>query len=125
VVDGLGRSALLAADAFDGSDGLWDVLGTLAGRAPGEPPHPAVLSRCAGALTAVVADLELALEEPRLGELLVVPGRVGVSLTQVDLVAPLDAVHLSVRLRALDADPGWVPAFGRVIRFHFVEGAAR
>ena len=26
-----------------------------------------------------------------------------------------------VRLAGLDADPGWQPAFGRVIRFHYVD----
>lgn len=41
--------------------------------------------------------------------------------THLDLVFPLSAVDLRVRLRALDTDPGWVPWLGRVVAFHYVE----
>ena len=67
-------------------------------------------------------DLALTPEEPTLAELVAVPGRLVVDRTHAEVVLALDAVDLAVRRRALDADPGWVPSLGRVIRFHFVDG---
>ena len=46
-------------------------------------------------------------------------GRVFVTPTHVDLLMPLDQARIEVRLAGLDVDPGWVPALGRVIAFHF------
>jgi hypothetical protein len=46
-------------------------------------------------------------------------GRLHITLTHVDLVLPLDAVSVAVRLAGLDRDPGWLPTFGRVVLFHF------
>jgi len=46
-------------------------------------------------------------------------GRLHITHTHVDLVLPLAAVSMPVRLAGLDFDPGWQPAFGRVIQFHF------
>jgi hypothetical protein len=51
--------------------------------------------------------------------LLFVPGRLYVTSSHVDLVMDLDDVSLPVRLAGLDLDPGWLPAFGRVVQFHF------
>jgi len=48
------------------------------------------------------------------------PARVSVSATHVDVRFPIDAARPAVRLAGLDADPGWVPALGRVVRFEFV-----
>ena len=126
VIDGLGRAALETlpgSDALDPGDVLWDVLAGLAGRAPGERPAPAVLAACRRALAGILDDLDLGPNEPPLGQLVQVSGHLHVNLTRVELVAPLEAVHLSVRRRALDADPGWVPALGRVIRFRFIGGS--
>jgi hypothetical protein len=39
--------------------------------------------------------------------------------THVDVVLPMDAVSLPVRIAGLDRSPGWLPAFGRVVQFHF------
>ncbi len=47
------------------------------------------------------------------------PARLYLSSSHVDLVLPMEAVSLPVRLAGLDRDPGWQPAFGRVILFHF------
>lgn len=47
------------------------------------------------------------------------PGQLYLSSSHVDLVLPLNAISLPVRLAGLDRDPGWQPAFGRVILFHF------
>jgi hypothetical protein len=39
----------------------------------------------------------------------------------LDLVMPMSAVTLPVRVSGLDRDPGWLPTFGRIIRLHFEE----
>ena len=49
------------------------------------------------------------------------PGYVAVSRTHLDVSFDLASVDLRVRRCALDADPGWVPWFGRVVRFHYLE----
>ncbi|MGH7862993.1 MAG: hypothetical protein ACREOS_12235, partial [Candidatus Dormibacteraceae bacterium] len=46
-------------------------------------------------------------------------GRLYLSATHVDLVLPLDDVSIAVRLAGLDRDPGWLPGFGRVVKFHY------
>lgn len=62
----------------------------------------------------------LGLEDATLeAELLVRPARLYATRTHVDVVMGLDSVTLPVRLAGLDRDPGWLPDFGRVIKFHF------
>jgi hypothetical protein len=39
--------------------------------------------------------------------------------THVDVFFALSDLPLSIRLAGLDRDPGWVPAAGRTIAFHF------
>jgi hypothetical protein len=34
-------------------------------------------------------------------------------------VMSLNDISLPVRLAGLDCDPGWLPDFGRVVKFHF------
>lgn len=51
--------------------------------------------------------------------LLLLPGRLIVSSSHVDLVASLSNISLPVRLAGLDHNPGWLPDFGRVIYLHF------
>jgi hypothetical protein len=46
--------------------------------------------------------------------------RVGVSDTHVDVHVALAELPIEVRLAGLDRDPGWVPAAGRSVAFHFV-----
>jgi hypothetical protein len=46
-------------------------------------------------------------------------GHLIVTAAHVDLIFDLDDISLPLRLAGLDTDPGWLPAFGRVIRFHF------
>lgn len=45
--------------------------------------------------------------------------RVSVTTTHVDVCMPLSELPVAVRLAGLDRDPGWVPAAGRSIAFHF------
>jgi hypothetical protein len=46
-------------------------------------------------------------------------GLVQVTRSHVDVRMELDQVSVPVRLAGLDASPGWVPALGRVVTFHF------
>ena len=48
-----------------------------------------------------------------------VPARLYVTSSHVDVVLALRDIDLRVRRAGLDRDPGWKPAFGRVISFHF------
>ncbi len=41
------------------------------------------------------------------------------SLTSVDVYMSLAALPLVIRIAGLDRDPGWIPAAGRTIAFHF------
>lgn len=41
--------------------------------------------------------------------------------THVDVVFPLGDVDLALRRAGLDADPGWVPWFGRIVAFYYLE----
>jgi hypothetical protein len=51
--------------------------------------------------------------------LLLVPGKFYLTPSNLDLVASIESISLAVRMAGLDSDPGWVPEFGRFIRFHF------
>jgi hypothetical protein len=45
--------------------------------------------------------------------------RVFVTATHLEVVFGLDELPIEIRLAGLDRDPGWVPAAGRFIAFHF------
>jgi hypothetical protein len=62
--------------------------------------------------------------ETGIEDLLRQPGRLFLTSSHVDLVQPVEAIALPVRRAGLDRDPGWLPAFGRVVSFHF-EGRER
>jgi hypothetical protein len=48
------------------------------------------------------------------------PGRVTLTRTDLDVTLALDSVDIRIRRIGLDLDPGWVPWFGRVVRFHYL-----
>jgi hypothetical protein len=52
-------------------------------------------------------------------DLLLRRGQLYVTSSHVDLILPLASVSLLVRRAGLDFDPGWLPAWGRVVRFHY------
>ncbi|MCE7988995.1 MAG: hypothetical protein DYG89_48185 [Caldilinea sp. CFX5] len=56
-----------------------------------------------------------------IGHLLALRGRLFVTSSHVDLVLRLAQINLAARRSGLDQDPGWLPHWGRVIKFHFVE----
>lgn len=45
--------------------------------------------------------------------------RVFITATHLDVVFSLAELMVEIRLAGLDRDPGWIPATGRIIRFHF------
>lgn len=104
-------------------DPIWAILAELDGRSPHEP----LLTKSNPWLTSALPDIRahllalLRLDDPsHLAEtLLLANARLHITHTHVDLVMPLEAVSLPVRLAGLDFDPGWQPAFGHVIQFHF------
>ncbi|MBZ5569172.1 MAG: hypothetical protein LAN64_15140 [Acidobacteriia bacterium] len=49
--------------------------------------------------------------------------RVFATATHVDVVMDLSLVTIPVRMSGLDADPGWVPDLGRVVKFNFTQEA--
>lgn len=48
-------------------------------------------------------------------------GRVSLSRTDLDVAFPLADAEVRIRLAGLDIDPGWLPWFGRVVRFHYTQ----
>lgn len=71
------------------------------------------------ALPAVQLLAARALGESLAPALLMVPGRLYVTSSHLDILMPLDRISLPVRMAGLDRNPGWQPAWGRVISFHF------
>jgi hypothetical protein len=63
----------------------------------------------------------LGLDSPhRIAEMLLCrPARVFVTPMHVDVVFTLQTHPVEVRFAGLDRDPGWIPAAGRSVRFHF------
>jgi hypothetical protein len=45
--------------------------------------------------------------------------RVCVTPTHLDVYLSLNELPIAIRLSGLDRDPGWVPAAGRYLAFHF------
>jgi len=56
--------------------------------------------------------------------LILVPARVVATASHIDIYFPLAAVRLSVRLAALDVNPGWVPWLGRVVTLYYRDAGA-
>jgi hypothetical protein len=48
-----------------------------------------------------------------------VPARVDFTPAHVDVTYPLDLHPVEIRTAGLDRDPGWIPAAGRFVAFHF------
>jgi hypothetical protein len=47
------------------------------------------------------------------------PAHVVLTLTHVDVTFSLDHHPIEIRMSGLDRDPGWIPAAGRYVSFHF------
>jgi hypothetical protein len=51
--------------------------------------------------------------------------RILATATHLDIILSLDELPIEIRMAGLDRDPGWVPAAGRFIAFHFEVPEAR
>jgi hypothetical protein len=111
-------------------DAVWGVLARLAGREPEDPPgrdfqapDGATVDRWLDRLVALLGTRTAAAlgvdENAALPFLCARAGRIALSPTRLDAFFPLDAHPLAIRVAGLDRDPGWVPAAGRVIAFHY------
>jgi hypothetical protein len=49
------------------------------------------------------------------------PAGVSITPTHVDIVLPLADANTALRRTGLDRDPGWVPWFGWIVAFHYIE----
>lgn len=109
------------------ADPVWKLLERLAGRKDDEEPgkgfEPNIRDWLDELMPSVRARLQKALglsetEDP--GTMLCEQrARVFVTATHVDISIALADLPIQVRLAGLDRDPGWVPAAGRFINFHF------
>ena len=108
-------------------DPLWVMLAALSGRELSEEPGcaftPHVLSRWTRALanrmaarTARALGMTPAVS---LAFLCAQRGRIAMTDARLDAHFPLATHPLEIRIAGLDRDPGWVPAAGRVIEFHY------
>jgi hypothetical protein len=110
-------------------DPLWALLAELAGRDTAEaagrgfvPPAATLARWLADLIAALEARAALALDIAPGGALPFLcrrPGRVTLTATRLDAIFPLAAHPFAIRFGGLDRNPGWVPAAGRVIEFHY------
>jgi hypothetical protein len=113
-LEALGRS-LLPTDP-EQQDPIWRILAELDGH---DPPTPTPVR-----LGAVTHRLNGLLERHRLApDVFAQPGTLVVGRTHIDVVLGLHQIDLAARSCGLDQDPGWVPALGRIIAFHFDGGS--
>jgi hypothetical protein len=63
--------------------------------------------------------LGISLQDDVSGLMLCSRARICVTAGHVDVTFALDKLPIEVRLAGLDRDPGWVPAAGRFVAFHF------
>ena len=97
-------------------DPIWPALAELDGREPG--------TRATVRLGEVTTRLSrLLARHDLLAETFAQPGTIAISRTHVDVMLGLNQIDLAARVSGLDRDPGWVPALGRIVLFHFGAGA--
>jgi len=65
--------------------------------------------------------LRRALGEASLADILQRQGTLYITRSHVDLVMRMNEISVPARIAGLDANPGWTPELGRVIKFHFVD----
>ncbi|MEU6198282.1 hypothetical protein [Streptomyces sp. NPDC047061] len=93
-------------------DPIWRILAELDGRDP-LTPTPVRLDGVTGRLRDLLARHRLT------PEVFARPGTLLIGRTHVDVILGLHQIDLTARSSGLDQDPGWVPALGRIIAFHY------
>lgn len=58
-----------------------------------------------------------------LGEVVRRRGRIGLTRTHLDVIFPFGSLDVRIRRAGLDVDPGWLPWMGKVVHYHYEEGA--
>lgn len=110
------------------ADALWETLAQLAGHAASQPPDDSPTEAwLAERIQAIRQRLTQALGDPEgdpaqkdwLAWVCAQPARITATSTRLDVFFSLEALPLDIRFSGLDRDPGWVPAAGRFIAFHF------
>lgn len=101
-------------------DPVWDLLASLAGRTARRLRRPRWLKT---QLERLRARLALALGEERSRDIPALvcryPAEIALSATGVHVHLSLASLPLALRVAGLDRDPGWIPAAGRSVAFHF------
>jgi hypothetical protein len=111
-------------------DPLWILLAGFADREPDDPPgadatppEGLTLQTWVDSLTGQLAErtaTAIGVEpELALSFLCIRAGRMALSATRLDVEFALADHALVLRLAGLDRNPGWVPAAGRIVEFHF------
>ena len=109
------------------TDPVWTALADLAGRTSDEEPgrdfQPPSDDWFHGVLAMLEARIALAVDHAEGDDL---PALVCRHKGDIEMTAGMVHVHfrlsglpLSIRIAGLDRDPGWIPAAGRDVRFHF------
>jgi len=88
-------------------------------REPGRPLDRWLARLCTYSVARLRVALGLPPGEPVADLLLAHRARVLVSPSHVDVVLSLEHLPIAIRLAGLDRDPGWIPAAGRHLAFHF------
>jgi hypothetical protein len=109
------------------SDPIWKTLARLAGRGDPEDPgaqNPWLLApgeAWIDALAAQVTDfLVRSLDLENAAEFLChLPAFVTATPTHVDVFYSMQTHPIEIRIACLDRDPGWIPAAGRYVAYHF------
>jgi hypothetical protein len=112
------------------ADPLWGLLALLGGREHEPPGHVFAppggeslaewVSACVERLRArLLAVLDLEDPAQLTTVLCAYHARVLVTAARLDIVLRLDELSLAVRLAGLDRNPGWIPAAGLTLQFHF------
>jgi hypothetical protein len=126
--DPYGREEPIALDVWDflaltgralvpdlEADDLWPLLAQLANRELDDLPEldEEILNRVRDALSLVVD------QEDAAAFVIARPGRITLSPAHIDVTFCLAAHPIEIRVAGLDRDPGWIPAAGRHVDFHF------
>jgi hypothetical protein len=106
-------------------DAIWPVLAMLAGDVDepsaleSESPIDRVIDEMRPELERLAARALDLPEAAALQFLCVTPARVVIGRTRVDVFFSLASHPIAIRIAGIDRNPGWVPAVGRVITFHY------
>ena len=107
-------------------DAIWKLLAELAGRAPEEEAdrdfHPPSKGWLAEHVASLRARIALALDTRQEDVPAMVcrhAAGIEVSASKVRVHFSLQDLPLEIRVAGLDRDPGWIPAAGRAVFFHF------